>query len=100
MHSAIVVASPPETEADKQRWQLFLASIELLKSNPAVDELAENVWLVNFEQSPAALARLLSAGQQHQFSQRILRLPDEPKWLRAEISHPTNVRDPAWERAY
>jgi hypothetical protein len=81
MHSAIVVVRPPEGEAEKVRWQSFASAIGGLSDNPAVERLADNVWIVNFQQSPQALARLVSAAERNQFSQRILQLDAAPQWL-------------------
>ncbi len=100
MHSAIIVAEPPQTDADKQRWQQFASMIAPLKARDGVEELADNVWLIDFQCAPSALARLIYAGEQHQFSQRILPLPEQPKWLLLD-SKPKRPRgtvdDGTWE---
>ena len=95
MHSALIVVKPPETQAEKQRWQQFASAIAPLKQNPAVDELADNVWLIDFEQSPLALAQLLSAAHRHQFSQKTLQLPEAPKWLRTDVGLRIDLNDGA-----
>ena len=72
MHSAIVVVEMPETPynaTSNQIWQTFIAVVDRAaasKPDPidkqkGVGRLGENVWLVNFQQNPAALARVVEA---------------------------------------
>jgi hypothetical protein len=81
MHSAIVKVVMPDDGAGEQRWRAFLASVVLLKGNPAIELLGENVWQINFQRSPAALAQLVAACVQHNFSYGVLQLDAEPQWL-------------------
>jgi hypothetical protein len=84
MHSAIVVVEFPSdgTQQPQQRWQAFLAAIvPLLQKNSALVQLGENVWQVNFQQSPAAFAELISACGKLGLRYGILPLYDEPQWL-------------------
>jgi hypothetical protein len=96
MHSAIVVIkvqidSDPAGSINRHRWSTFITDVDALReSTPrplgkqqGVARLAENVWLVNFQENPAALARLVSYADQHQFPYGILQLEDEPQWLPA-----------------
>jgi hypothetical protein len=87
MHSAIIVVQVPD---NKQRWLAFKATIDHLqrdKIDPlhkkkGVEQLSKNVWLVNFQENPEPLARLVSAAIEHRFDYGILQFDDEPKWLR------------------
>jgi hypothetical protein len=94
MHSAIVVIKIPERSYDttvQQRWQAFTADVDQMgRSSPdpldqqtGVSRLAENVWLVNFQQNPAALARLVSVATQFGLTYGILQLDALPQWLPA-----------------
>ena|SRR5712692_4442761 len=82
MHSAIIWVHPPDDFAG-EKWQGLLQSTRPLKNSPAVSQLAENVWLVNFQEAPALFARLVAACDHHKFSYGILPLEHEPQWLPA-----------------
>jgi hypothetical protein len=86
MHSAIVKVVMPDDDAGKQRWKAFLASVASLQGNPAIELLGENVWQIDFQRSPAALARLVSACEQHNFSYGVLQLDAAPQWLPVDPS--------------
>ena len=59
MHSALFVAKLTETSRD---WATFLMKAKVgLRTYPGVSRLAENVWLVNLQETPAPLAYLVSA---------------------------------------
>jgi len=83
MHSAIIVIEEPDRPTPKS-WQEFLSETapELQRVGGAT-RLGEGVWLVNFQQSPAALAILVSAAERCGFRSGILPLRDEPQWLPA-----------------
>jgi hypothetical protein len=92
MHSAIIVVQMPEqhhNSASNQAWLTFLAGVDKLTSakvdpldkQPGVERLAENVWMVNFLQNPAALARLVEAAVAMKFVYKILQLDAAPQWL-------------------
>jgi hypothetical protein len=88
MHSAIVaIELPPDTYNSRQAWQAFAAAAERAVSNPAVKTLGPNVWLVNFQQSPAALAELIVACERFGHTYEILQLDAEPMWLRREADN-------------
>jgi hypothetical protein len=96
MHSAIIVVEPPKTESDKIRWQSFASAIAEVCKHQGVEQLAENVWLINFQEAPVALARLVAAAHQHDFSQRILQLPEQPNWIQADAKIRNEIRQSAW----
>jgi hypothetical protein len=84
MHSAIVVVRmPQDTQDGRTRWRNFCADVVSLDTNPASKRLGENVWQVDFQQSPAALALLVSESAQHELHYGILPLADAPQWLPA-----------------
>jgi hypothetical protein len=97
MHSAIIVVEIPEQHFNamaNQAWLNFIGQIDRLratKTDPVsqqrgVEQLAENVWLVNFRMNPAALARIVEAAEGMGFVYKILPLVDEPRWLPVELS--------------
>jgi hypothetical protein len=94
MHSAIVVIKMPDqphTAPSNQKWLAFMADVDHLRHREqdhvqepkGVARLAENVWLVNFLDNPAALARLVSCAAQHRLPYGILQLDAAPQWLPA-----------------
>jgi hypothetical protein len=80
MHSAIFAADLPP-DPDRQKWRRYLAAVAPKIERAAVERIAENVWQVDFQKSPAALAHLITAAHQHNLSYRILALPAEPQWI-------------------
>jgi hypothetical protein len=80
MHSAIFAVDMPQ-ETERQRWFRFLGLIAPKIEHAAVDRIGENVWQVDFQKSPAALAHLIAVADQHDLSYRILALPTEPQWI-------------------
>jgi hypothetical protein len=86
MHSAIfAVDLPPENHTGRQKWQVFSAMIAKLEANPALRQLGPNVWQVNFQQAPAALAELIVACERHELPYEILPLADEPQWIEGTV---------------
>jgi hypothetical protein len=92
MHSAIfAVDMPPDPE--RQKWIRYLAVVAPKIERAAVQRIAENVWQVDFQKSPAALAHLIAAADQQNLSYRILALAAEPQWI--EIAPLAEASDPA-----
>jgi hypothetical protein len=89
MHSAIFVAEiNPEYESD---WKNFLEFVALKnKSARSIARLSENVWLVNFLVSPAALGWLIAGAEQRGVFYRILQLDAAPQWLPADPNSTSN----------
>jgi hypothetical protein len=79
---------------DGQRWFRYLASVAPKIERAAVERIAENVWQVDFQKSPAALAHLIAAADQHDLPYRILALATEPRWIQiaplADTGHLVN----------
>jgi hypothetical protein len=80
MHSAIFAVDMPQ-ETERQRWYRYLGLVAPRIERAAVEKIAENVWQVDFQKSPAALAHLIAVADQHDLSYRILALPTEPQWI-------------------
>jgi hypothetical protein len=81
MHSVLFAAKIP---AEIQDWQTFLgAAAPKLKQAKGVLRLAENVWLLNLQESVAPLGWLVSLADQRGLSYGILPFQDAPQWLPA-----------------
>jgi hypothetical protein len=80
MHSAIFAVDMPP-DSDRQKWIRYLAVVGPKIERAAVERIAENVWQVDFQKSPAALAHLIAAADQQYLSYRILALAAEPQWI-------------------
>jgi hypothetical protein len=89
MHSALFAVEAP---ADNQSpaWQnvnglwgqpLRSDQPSALDDKETVQQLAENVWLVNFQMNPAALATLIYGAERFRLSYKILPFEHEPEWL-------------------
>jgi hypothetical protein len=92
MHSAVIVIEMPKSTYDMsvpQAWPNFVGELNLPVSKPSLDQqkgvsrLGENVWLVNLQENPAALGRLLRSAENFQFAYGILPLDAGPQWLPA-----------------
>ncbi len=91
MHSALVVVQKPEVpfnETESPNWRDFLADLNGLKLQkpnpihyqPGVQWLAENVWLVDFQMNPDALAWLVVSANRKRLRYGILQLDGPPRW--------------------
>lgn len=90
MHSALFFVNLPDN-IHQQEWFGFLNDVKLkLQNEKNAKRLAENVWLVNFQNSPAALSWLVSFAERHGFHYGILQLDAEPQWLPAGFD-PTSI---------
>ena len=79
MHSAIIVVEETSARAD---WSRFLDEIrKKLVDAKGVDRLGENVWLVDFQKSPVALAWIVGFADRFGLVYKILPLADAPQWL-------------------
>ena len=80
MHSALFVARVANTLPTK--WQNFLDRAKVaLHTYPNVSCLAENVWVVNFQENPAPLSYLVSAADSLGVHYGILPFEHAPEWL-------------------
>ncbi|MGO9619817.1 MAG: hypothetical protein ACLPT6_00235 [Desulfobaccales bacterium] len=80
MHSALFVARISGVEPNK--WERFLKTAKVeLHTYPNVSCLAENVWVVNFQENPAPLSYLVSAADAVGVLYGILPFEHAPEWL-------------------
>jgi hypothetical protein len=91
MHSAILmVVMPEETQSGKMAWQHFSAKIAKPLADQAVEQLAYNIWQINFQASPVALAQLVAAADDFGFPYRVLPFDAAPQWILANPTKPVN----------
>ncbi|WP_156928815.1 hypothetical protein [Bradyrhizobium sp. th.b2] len=83
MHSAIIQIELPDRSQRGEDWSAFNDSIatKIRGSTKGVERLAENVWQVNFQIAPSALAWLVSTAERNRLSYKILPFAAEPQWL-------------------
>jgi hypothetical protein len=78
-------------EHDRQSWPNFTADIEpKLRNVAGAKRLAENVWQVNFQESPRALAWLVALADRRGLSYGILPLDAAPQWLPGDFDPSTS----------
>lgn len=77
MHSALIAV---ETEKEQQ-FMVFMSVANKLKDTKGVARIADNVWQVNFQIAPAALAALVLAADRQGLAYKILPFADEPRWI-------------------
>jgi hypothetical protein len=81
MHSTLIALKIPNEIND---WEAFLGTVSTkLKQAKGVLRLAENVWLVNLQESVAPLGWIVSLAESKGFSYGILPFQAEPQWLPA-----------------
>lgn len=86
MHSALFVAGIPDRNQANyyQNWAGFLGALPpKFWSEKNAKRLSENVWLVNFQNSPSALSWLVTSAEKHGIPFGILSFDEEPQWLPA-----------------
>jgi hypothetical protein len=84
MHSAIVVVKMPQDSHDgRQRWQAFCTAVASLDTNDAAKRLGENVWQIDFQLNPGALALLVYSCDRHELPYGILPFDAALQWLPA-----------------
>jgi hypothetical protein len=89
MHSVLFAAKIPPERND---WSGFLgAAATKLKPAKGVVRLAENVWLLNLQESIAPLGWLVSLADRAGFAYGILPFQDAPEWLPAGTDPSTTL---------
>jgi hypothetical protein len=89
MHSVLVAIKIPSEVDD---WDAFLGTVATkLRQAKGVLRLAENVWLVNLQESVAPLGWIVSLVESKGFSYGILPFQDAPQWLPAGFD-PNTIR--------
>ena len=83
MHSAIIHIELPDRSRDIESWSGFNDAVatKLRDSKKGVERLAENVWQVNFQTVPGALAWIVSTAERYGLTYKILPLDAEHRWL-------------------
>ncbi len=90
MHSAIIWVKRSETT--DQKWFAFAESVAKEKGIlPYVQAMSENVWMVDFQAGPIALAIIVAFAEKQGIPYAILALAEKPQWLPAGQSLPTKV---------
>src|SRR6266571_3083250 len=87
MHSVLFVAKIPD---HVQTWNTLLRDIRPMPGTDVL-RLAENVWLLNLQQSVAPLGWLVARCEQHRVTYRMLPLGGEPQWLPADSDPSTTL---------
>lgn len=82
MHSVLFVAVIPEVSGEA--WEKFVERAKLkTQQDKSALRLAENVWLLNLQESVAPLGWLVAAAEMQQVSYTILPFESAPQWLPA-----------------
>jgi hypothetical protein len=82
MHTAIVTIEMPKDLREDQWLRSLRSILSRVEEDPAIEQLAQNVWQVNFIKSPGGFARLIGAAEGNHLAYRILPLDSDPKWIR------------------
>jgi hypothetical protein len=78
MKTVIVAVEMPQND---QQWMGFLAASGTIPRNEYTEEIAQNVWQIDFERSPTTFAHLVHAMKKSGLRGKILPFVDEQKWL-------------------
>ena len=90
MHSALFVAHVPR---DRTVWGQYLEFVGgKLKHQKGVARLSENIWLVNFHQSPSALSWLVAYAEERKIAYGLLQFERPPDWLPVGFD-PSSIQD-------
>lgn len=82
MHSAIVYAKMPESAVEtRNQVSALYAGIHKIEKNPALRQLGEFVWQVDFQADPEVLGVLISALAAQGIGYGILQLDAAPQWI-------------------
>lgn len=80
MHTALFVAAP--LSAKHKDWSDFLDYVEgKIQPSKYALRIAENVWLLNLQESVAPFGWLVSLAEKHGVSYGILPFERAPEWL-------------------
>ena len=91
MHSALFAAKVPDLP-NRQDWGRFIEAVGAkIMPGEQTTRLAENVWVVNFSESPSALSWFVASAETHGISYGILPFDAEPRWLPAGFD-PKTIR--------
>lgn len=90
MHSALFVAHVPKDKAVWNQFATFVAAQH--KHQKGIVGLSDNVWLVNFHQSPSGLAWLIAYAEDRNISYGVLQFEKPPEWLPVGFD-PASIRE-------
>ena len=89
MHSALFVASIPR---DLHAWEQFTLGIDAqLKNAKDVTRIAENVWLLHFQESISPVGWLIALADRQEIAYGLLPFERAPEWLPAGFD-PDTIR--------
>ena len=78
MHAIVLIEN--WYSADQTERQNFAATVAPIAHNTAVRKLDENLWQIDFQESPAPLGLLIAACERHLIPYRVLVLEQSPAW--------------------
>jgi hypothetical protein len=78
MHAIVLIEN--WYSVDPTERQNFAATVAPIAHNTAVRRLDENLWQVDFQESPAPLGLLIAACERHLIPYRVLVLEQSPTW--------------------
>jgi hypothetical protein len=79
LHSAIVLIEN-WYGVDQTERQKFAATVSKIEGGPAVQKLDENLWQIDFRESPAPLGLFIAACEKHHLGYRVLACEQPPQW--------------------
>ena len=78
MHAIVLIEN--WYSVDHTERQNFAATVAPIAHNTAVRKLDENLWQIDFQESPAPLGLLIAACERHLIPYRVLVLEQSPAW--------------------
>jgi hypothetical protein len=78
MHAIVLIEN--WYSVDHTERQNFAATVAPIAHNTAVRRLDENLWQIDFQESPAPLGLLIAACERHLLAYRVLALEQPPAW--------------------
>jgi hypothetical protein len=78
MHAIVLIEN--WYSVDHTERQNFAATVAPIAHNTAVRRLDENLWQIDFQESPAPLGLLIAACERHLLAYRVLVLEQPPAW--------------------
>jgi hypothetical protein len=78
MHAIVLIEN--WYSVDHAERQNFAVTVAPIAHNTAVRRLDENLWQIDFQESPAPLGLLIAACERHLLAYRVLALEQPPAW--------------------
>ena len=92
MHAIVLIEN--WYSVDHTERQNFAATVAPIAHNTAVRKLDENLWQIDFQESPAPLGLLIAACERHLIPYRVLVLEQSPDWSPPLPSYDPNLTAP------